>query len=355
MNTFPFARTGRTMAIAAAILALGIAAADARPGGGSSFGSRGGRTYSAPPVTNTAPRTAAPMERSITQPSQVQPGMAAQRPGMAQPSTGWRPGFGTGFMGGLLGAGLLGMLFGHGFMGGFGGLSSLFGLLLQAGLIVGGIYLVMRLIRGRQPAFAGGSGATSPLAANAGPGGPLRRDAMGGAGGSGLGGSGLGGSGLGGSALGGMGLGAGAGAAMASAKPSDAVGIEAKDFDAFEASLKAVNAAWDREDLTAMRGLATPEMVGYFGEELARNAGRGLHDRVSNVTLEQGDLAEAWREGSTDYATVAMRFSLVNALTERATGKVVEGDATKPQEATELWTFRRDAGGSWMLSAIQQS
>ena len=336
MNTFPFARTGRTMAIAAAILALGIAAADARPGGGSSVGSRGARTYSAPPVTNTAPRTAAPIERSITQPSQVQPGMAAQRPGMAQPSTGWRPGLGTGFIGGLLGAGLLGMLFGHGFMGGFGGLSSLFGLLLQAGLIVGAVYLVMRFIRGRQqPAFAGGTGAASPLQGNAAPGSTLRRDAMG--------------------ALGGMGLGAGAGAAAASAKPSDAVGIEPKDFDAFEASLKAVNAAWDREDLGGLRAVATPEMVGYFGEELAKNAGRGLHDRVSDVTLLQGDLAEAWREGSTDYASVAMRFSLVNALTERATGKVVEGDATKPQEATELWTFRRDAGGPWMLSAIQQS
>jgi predicted lipid-binding transport protein (Tim44 family) len=341
MNTFPFARTGRTMAIAAAILALGIAAADARPGGGSSFGSRGARTYSAPPPTATAPRTAAPIERSITQPSQVQPGMAAQRPGMAQPSTGWRPGFGTGFMGGLLGAGLLGMLFGHGFMGGFGGLASLFGLLLQAGLIVGAVYLVMRFIRGRQqPAFAGGSGAA----------GPMQRGAMGGNSGAGLQRDAMG-------SLGGMGLGAGAGAASAaaSAQPSDPVGIEAKDFDAFEAALRSVNAAWDREDLTALRSLATPEMVGYFGEELAQNAGRGLHDRVSDVTLLQGDLAESWREGRTDYATVAMRFSLVNALTERATGRVVEGDAGKPQEATELWTFRREAGGPWLLSAIQQS
>ena len=27
----------------------------------------------------------------------------------------------------------------------------------------------------------------------------------------------------------------------------------------------------------------------------------------------------------------------------------------RPIEATELWTFRRDRGGSWKLSAIQQT
>ena len=46
----------------AAILAMGFSAdAFARAGGGFSFGSRGGRTFSAPPATATAPRGAAPM------------------------------------------------------------------------------------------------------------------------------------------------------------------------------------------------------------------------------------------------------------------------------------------------------
>ena len=35
-----------------------ISAADARPGGGGSSGSRGSRTYSAPPPTATAPNAA---------------------------------------------------------------------------------------------------------------------------------------------------------------------------------------------------------------------------------------------------------------------------------------------------------
>jgi predicted lipid-binding transport protein (Tim44 family) len=71
--------------------------------------------------------------------------------------------------------------------------------------------------------------------------------------------------------------------------------------------------------------------------------------------LESGDLAEAWREGHVEYATVAMRYSLIDYVADRATGRVVDGDATHRGEVTELWTFRRASGGQWLLSAIQQA
>ena len=35
-------------------------------------------------------------------------------------------------------------------------------------------------------------------------------------------------------------------------------------------------------------------------------------NKVSGVKLLQGDLAEAWRENNDEYATVAMRFSLID-------------------------------------------
>jgi predicted lipid-binding transport protein (Tim44 family) len=103
-----------------------------------------------------------------------------------------------------------------------------------------------------------------------------------------------------------------------------------------------------------MRSKVTPEVLSYFSEELADNASRGLVNKISNVKLEQGDLSEAWREGSTEYATVGMRFSLVDQLVERASGRVVGGTG-QPEEATELWTFMRARGGNWLLSAIQQT
>jgi predicted lipid-binding transport protein (Tim44 family) len=93
-------------------------------------------------------------------------------------------------------------------------------------------------------------------------------------------------------------------------------------------------------------------MVSYFAEDLAANASRGVVNRISDVKLLQGDLAEAWREGDTDYATVAMRFALNDQTIDRASGRVIEGG---PEEATEVWTFMRVRGGHWLVSAIQQA
>jgi hypothetical protein len=56
-------------------LAIAISEADARVGGGSSSGSRGSRTFSAPPSTTTAPGAAQPMNRTFTQPGS--PGVGA--------------------------------------------------------------------------------------------------------------------------------------------------------------------------------------------------------------------------------------------------------------------------------------
>src|ERR1700676_4366613 len=52
-----------------------VSSADARMGGGLSSGSRGSRTFSAPPSTSTAPGTAQPFNRTFSQPGS--PGMGA--------------------------------------------------------------------------------------------------------------------------------------------------------------------------------------------------------------------------------------------------------------------------------------
>ncbi len=307
MNGFGLRKLAAVLAVA---LAIGMVAspADARVGGGMSFGSRGTRTFTPPPTTRTAPSQAAPMQRSVTQPSSpngLGTGGFFNRPGL----------FGGGLLGGLaagfLGAGLFGLLFGHGFFGGLGGFASLLGLLLQIGLVV----LIARFLWGmwqrREPAFAGG---------------PMLRNA------------------------GGMGFGVPGGAGPASAP----VEIDRADYDAFERLLGDIQTSYSHEDLAALRARVTPEMLSYFSEELADNASRGVVNKVSDVKLLQGDLAEAWREGATEYATVAMRFALVDRTLDRATGRLVEG-SDAPQQVTELWTFRRSAGGQWLLSAIQQA
>jgi predicted lipid-binding transport protein (Tim44 family) len=93
--------------------------------------------------------------------------------------------------------------------------------------------------------------------------------------------------------------------------------------------------------------------MSYLAEELGENATKGVRNEVRDVHLVQGDVAEAWNESGTDYATVAMRYESIDVMLDRATGRVVSGDAERPTEAVELWTFVRKAGGDWQVSAIQ--
>jgi predicted lipid-binding transport protein (Tim44 family) len=343
-------RRSRVMVALAAALVLAGSAAEARVGrGGGSFGSRGARTYTAPPATRTAPEAAAPIQRSQIPnqgPNVTRPGAPA--PNVAQPR---RFGFGTGLMAGLFGAGLLGMLFGHGFFGGLGGLASIFGLLLQIGLVVLVVSFAMKWFRRRQqPAYAGagqGQGYARSMGGSVPPtGGQPMNSGLGGGLGSGLGG-GLGG------ALGGV---LGGRSQQTQRRPGvrDEIGIGEQDFAAFDRSLVEVQDAYSRQDVARLWELATPEMAGYMQEELSDNLARGVVNKVSNVRLLQGDLSEAWREGNADYATVAMRYALTDVMLDKTTNRVVEGDPSATQEATEIWTFRRDQGGSWKVSAIQQ-
>ena len=298
-----------------AALACAPSLADARAGGGGSFGSRGGRTYLAPPSTSTAPSFTAPMERSLTPRSE--PSAPFGTP-YGAPAPAYRPGFGgggfgRGLLGGLVGYGLGGLLFGHGFFGG-GGIGFI-GLLLQLLILFLIGRWVLRLVFGRgMPAFAGvpRMGQPAPLGASMG--------------------------------------GGGFGARPAAGPP---VTISQADYQAFAQLLQQVQAAWSTQDIGTLQRLATPEMVSYFAEQLAAQTSRGLHNTVTDVRLEKGDLAEAWSEGAREYATVAMRFSM-NDVTRDSAGHVVDGAVGERTIATEIWTFLRAPGGQWLLSAIQQ-
>ena len=308
----------------AAMILLVPAMADARVGGGTSSGSRdGSRTrYQAPAPTQTAP-AAKPVERSATPTQQAQARPAAT-PAAAPGGFFARNPFLSGMMGGLVGAGLIGMLFGGGF-GGFGGAAGMLGLLVQLALIGGLGYLAYRLFKGRSaaqapsPAYAGGM----PRPAEQ----PMARSML----------PGLGG-----------------GAAAAAAAPAG-LAIAAEDFNAFETMLSDIQSAFSKADLAKLRTMVTPEMLGYFSEQLSTNASRGVENKVDAVKLEQGDLSESWSEGGIDYASVAMRFSMIDVTRRIADGTIVEGNPAVRTEATEVLDLHaqpRRATGS--CPALQQ-
>ena len=284
--------------------ALGTVPAEARLGGGHSFGSRGSFSYSSPRPTTLAPG-AAPFERS-------------QAPiggyGYGRPSMGFGGGYNrhpfmSGLLGGFVGAGIFGLLFGGGFMHmglGFGGL---FGVLLQ--LLI--LFFIVRWLMRR---FLGGGAATlrQPGAAQPSIFGP------------------------------------------APSQTPNVVPLQLtpSDRQAFAQCLIYVQQAWGAGDLNAIAQAATPEMMSYFRDQLATLSRQGLRNRVANVSVDGMELSQAWSEGDTDYATVAMRFSMLD-VTEDAAGRVVDGSPTVRALVTEVWTFTRRRGGHWILAAIQQT
>ena len=231
------------------------------------------------------------------------------RPGRACAAAGFfnRPGMGMlgGLAAGFLGAGLLGMLFGGGMFCGLGGLSSIIGLILQIGLIIIVVRLAMSWWQRRH--------ATAVRLCRPGPAATRRavelphRD----------------------------GVSDWDRAARrsrscrATTKPSSGCSARSRPRGRTRTSPGCIR--WRR-----------PRWCRISPQDLADNKAQNVVNTVSDVKLLQGDLAEAWREGETDFASVALRFSLIDKTIDRATGRLVEG-SEQPTEATEVWTFLRAA------------
>jgi predicted lipid-binding transport protein (Tim44 family) len=299
------------------IFALAPAIAEARAGSSSgksssSMGTRGSRSFDQ--------NGAAPLTRSAT-PAPAAPRAAAGMAGGAAAATGGsffsRHPFLTGIAGGFLGS----MLFSHlGGFGGMGGMGSVFGGILQFLIIGLLIFLVVRFFMRRRGSWGGT--AAGPMAA------PMPRAV---------------------------------GAAVSPAPRFRGVDTTVGDADlsAFQQIHGAVQEAWSRADLGALRQVMTPEMLGYFSEELTRSASQGVQNIVSDVRLLKGDISESWEEGDLQYATAFMRWSALDYVARLGAapgtpGYVVSGDPARPTESEEAWTFVRRRGGNWLLSAVQQ-
>ena len=290
-----------------AALALGPVVADARPGGGTaSIGSRGSRSYDSNPGM-------APLQRSITpaSPSQPATGPVWSTPGWRQPGVA-APSFWRSLTAGFVGAWVVQTLFGGW---GYGGVH-------MGGMIVHLMLFALVLWVGHA-VWRGLSGGPSirPRAAY---------------------------------------FGGGYAMPMGGYEPTprpmqQGVRLDDRDFAAFGRILAGVQDAWSRGDIEGLRRVATAEMVAYFADMLANNASQGVVNRVEQVMLLHGEGREAWREGGVDYATCHLHWRAVD-YTQRLDNPavIVDGDPRRPVEVAEFWTFRRTAGGYWLLSAIQQ-
>src|SRR3984893_12184017 len=228
----------------------------ARAGGGSSGGSRGSRSYSSP--ANPAPSPMTPSQPAA--------------PASPAPQ---RPGWGGGLMcsvGGCARGGLLGsMLFGHGMGGGFGGG---FGL-LEMLLIGGGIFLLVRMFRNRQPPFApssgpGGGGPTWQGQSQAYE--PAPTAPMAGAAPEALSGG------------------------VAAIRQMDGSFDPARFGEQASDVFFKVQAAWITRDMRGAGAVVTPEMTDILQKDSDRLRAQGRVNRLENIAVRSVTLTEAWQE-----------------------------------------------------------
>ena len=230
-----------------------------------------------------------------------------------------------GALGGFLLGGMLGGLL-------FGGLGAGAGIgLLDILLIVGGLFLLFRLMQARrqpepEPAYAGPPGWS----------GAERPEAM---------------------------------PSTAVAEPSAAdVDLERglahiRQMDAtFDAAtlasdaaetFRTVQAAVAARDVKPLAGRIVPELFERLQEQCVELRQNGQFNRLERIQIERSEVTEAWQERGQDFVTVAMVGTLLDYVID-ASGRVISGSSTVPERFQEYWTFTRSVGARpWQLTAIQ--
>lgn len=305
----------KTVSLITAALFITIAVfeldAHARVGGGSSFGSRGSRSYSSPSRSYSNPGSTG--QQATSPPAQPAPGQQPAGGGLFR-------NFGGGLLGGLVG----GMLFRSlGFGGGFGG----GGIGLLEILLIGGIgYFVFRAIRGKrrdEDLSTRNSGyMTESIPAHEADGQQNKED---------------------------ISLG------LSHIRQTDTSFDEVRFKDTAMDLFFKIQGAWMNRNLAPVKSLLSDEMSTIIQGDVNALLREGKVNRLENIAVRNVDVAEAWQESGLDFITVLFRANLLDYTTNDSTGEIIAGSKIDPVKFEEYWTFTRAIGSaSWQLSAITQ-
>lgn len=289
--------------------------------GGSSFGSRGSRTYSAPARPSQPAQRQDQFQRQQTQ----QP--VAPAP-VQQPSR--FGGFMRGMAGGILGGMIGGLIFrGLGFGGMGGGMSGGMGGgigLIEIMLIGLAIFIIYKIVKSKkQQAFEGpqqyqGGDYNQPYQASYAE--PQPMDALAGG--------------------------------LANIRQFDPSFDEKRFKDTATDIFFKVQAAWMNRDMEAVRGLLAPEILEAMRNDVSKMKAERRINRLENIAMRNVDITEAWQEQGKDYITVEITANVLDYMTDES-GLVIEGSNKEPVKFMEYWTYVKPVGTiAWQLSAIQQ-
>lgn len=297
--------------------ALLVTDADARAGGGRSFGGRGSRSFA--PPSRPMHREAAPSGQAIPD-RNASTGISQPAP---QPAGGFMRGLGGGLLGGIAGGLLGGMLFSHmGWGGGMGG-GGLGGIGLFEIILVAGIgYLIFRMVQNSRKS-AGMAYESAPARAYQ----PAPVEAADDSVDQGL----------------------------SYIRRMDASFDENRFKENVTDIFFKIQGAWMNRDLSSIRPLVTDETGKFIQNDVEGLLRDKKINRLENVAVRKVEIAEAYQEEGSDFITVLFTANLLDYTTDDSTGAVVAGSKTDPVKFEEYWTFTRKAGSNpWQLSAINQ-
>ncbi len=329
---------------------LGAQVADARFGGGSSFGSRGSRSV-APRSSNSYGGSnsyhSGASRPSNTAPSYPNTPPVSPAPGFGAPAFGGGGGFMRGMVGGMAGGFLGSMLFrsmgygayGSSMGGGGGGGIGLLEILLIGGLL----FFVFRFVMARA-ATSGGPGLGYPqqpqnddrqqfssgrpdlrVVESSTPrmdSGPMDEQTV-----------------------------------VDAIRRYDGAFDMARFKDSRVDDFFRIQAAWAQRDLTQIRPLVATEIAASLEKELGGLKQSGRINHIENVAVRETQIMEAWQEMGKEFVTLRFYANLLDYTVEESSGAVVEGDKNQPKKFEEFWTYVREVGrpdSPWLLTAIEQ-
>jgi predicted lipid-binding transport protein (Tim44 family) len=104
-----------------------------------------------------------------------------------------------------------------------------------------------------------------------------------------------------------------------------------------------------------LKQLLGPEVLDGFERAIAEREQRGETLQSTLVAIDKADIIEAEVKNKQAYVTVKFVSQLIS-VTRDSDGEVIEGDAKKVREVTDIWTFAREIASrnpNWKLVATE--
>ena len=113
--------------------------------------------------------------------------------------------------------------------------------------------------------------------------------------------------------------------------------------------------AYAEGDRRTLRNLLSREVFEGFDAAISEREKRGETVETRFVSIDNADITGAEMRGRSAQVTVRFLSQLVSATRDKQ-GNVVDGNAEKVSEVTDVWTFARDVGSrdpNWKLVATE--